>query len=64
MRKYLPLFLFVFALSLVACRASKKNCDCPTFPTKKPRRRSDNGIKSINHWNREYPVYGIAVQLV
>jgi hypothetical protein len=64
MKKYLPLFLFTFTLSLVACRASKKNCDCPSFPNKKPRRRSDNSIKPAYHLYQEYPISGIASQLV
>jgi hypothetical protein len=61
--KYLPLFLIVYVLVFAACRAGKKNCDCPTFNTKKPRRRSENVLPPHSSISKEYLIYGIASRL-
>ncbi len=59
MKKYGLLFILLLSFSLEACKAGKKNCDCPSFPTKRPRRRSHNGqvVKPILF--QEYPICGI-----
>jgi hypothetical protein len=60
MRSLLSCLLFVLVLG--ACKSSKKNCDCPSFPTKKPRRWSQNSLPSGKYVQKEYLIYGICKQ--
>jgi hypothetical protein len=63
MKKGFTFFLLISMIfSILGCKASKKNCDCPTFPTKRPRGRGEYKVPTNTKLLKEYLIYGIVLQ--